>query len=150
MTRSPQRNTIIENKVLMKIILVVEQEPLVRGLFNRLLERGYKVIETASAEGALDTARQYGKIDLLITDLALPVISGIELGSLLKSWMPALHVIVTADLLPENWSDDEKAQFAQLRARSMTVMKMPFSPDDLRARVVSLIGFPESVLNAAA
>lgn len=134
----------------MKTILVVQQEPLLSGLFTRLLERGYNVVETASAEEALDAARRCGKIDLLITDLELPVISGIELGSLLKAWIPGLQVILTADLLPENWSNAERADLAQLQAESMTVLKMPFSPDDLRARVASLIGFPESALTTAA
>ncbi|HEY1240999.1 MAG TPA: response regulator [Bryobacteraceae bacterium] len=134
----------------MKTILVVQQEPLVRGLFNRLLERGYNVVETTSAEGALDAARRSGKIDLLITDVALPIISGIELGSLLKAWMPRLHIILTADLLPEDWSADERAELSNFKTQSMTVLKMPFSPDDLRARVVSLIGLPESPLTAAA
>jgi len=134
----------------MKTILVVQQEPLLSGLFSRLLERGYNVVETASAEEALDAARRRGKIDLLITDLALPVISGIELGSLLKAWIPGLPVILTADLLPENWNDEERAELAQRQAQSMTVLKMPFSPDDLKARVLSLIGHPDSALTTAA
>jgi CheY-like chemotaxis protein len=107
-------------------------------------------VETTSAEGALDAARRSGKIDLLITDVALPIISGIELGSLLKAWMPRLHIILTADLLPEDWSADERAELSNFKTQSMTVLKMPFSPDDLRARVVSLIGLPESPLTAAA
>ena len=115
-----------------------------------MLERGYSVVETNSAEEALDAARHLRKIDLLITDLALPVISGIELGSLLKAWIPGLQVILTADLLPENWSDEEKAELAQRQAKSMTVLKMPFSPDDLKARVFSLIGFPDFALTTAA
>ena len=134
----------------MKTILVVQQEPLLSGLFNRLLERGYKVVETASADEALDAARRAGKIDLLITDLALPVISGIELGSLLKACIPGLQVILTADLLPENWSDDERAELGEFQAESMMVLKKPFSPDDLKARVSSLIGFPDYALTTAA
>jgi len=134
----------------MKTILVVQPEPLVSGLFNRLLERGYSVVETTSAEEALDAFRRHGKVDLLITELELPVISGIELASLLKAWRPRLKIILTADLLPENWSDEESAELSRFQTHSMTILKMPFSPDELRARVVSLIGFPESAFPAAA
>jgi CheY-like chemotaxis protein len=129
----------------LKTILVVQPERLVAGLFSRLLGTGYTVVEASSAEEALDACRHSGAIDLLIIDVALPVVSGIELASLLKQWLPELRIILTADTLPELWSESRKAELRKTLSDSVAILKVPFSPDDLKARVIGLIGFPERV-----
>jgi CheY-like chemotaxis protein len=134
----------------MQTILTVQSEPLLAAFFTRILEKGYTVLKATSAAEALDVCRHCGKIHLLIVDLDLPVVSGIELGSLLRSWMPGLPVILTADALPEDWTEQEKAEFSNLEPASMAVLKLPFSPDDLRTRVAALIGFPETAFRAVA
>ncbi len=65
-----------------EIVLVVEDDPLVRGVACRiLLERGYRVIEAASAEEAIDRVREVDNaIDALLTDMVLPGMNGLELA----------------------------------------------------------------------
>jgi nitrogen-specific signal transduction histidine kinase len=63
-------------------ILVVEDEPAVRRLTCRILTReGYKVLEAADGPRALDTWDAHpGEIDLLLTDVVMPGMSGKELA----------------------------------------------------------------------
>ena len=63
-------------------ILVVEDEDAVRRLTCRILTRqGYRVLEAPDGHRALDTwGRQGGEIDLLLTDVVMPGMSGKELA----------------------------------------------------------------------
>jgi two-component system cell cycle sensor histidine kinase/response regulator CckA len=71
-------------------ILLVEDEPLVRGIAARLLRtRGYEVLEAADGEAALDICQeQDGRIDLMISDVIMP---GIDGPTLLKAARPYLR-----------------------------------------------------------
>ncbi len=61
-------------------ILLVEDEDPVRKLIRAMLEhRGYRVIDTDSAARALEFLRQEPGIDLLLTDVIMPQVSGAEL-----------------------------------------------------------------------
>jgi CheY-like chemotaxis protein len=77
-------------------ILLVEDDPSVRDLANRLLkQQGYRVFEAAHGEDALrigqDTAGE--KIHLLLTDVVLPQMGGKELADQLKESRPDLKVL---------------------------------------------------------
>ncbi len=76
-------------------ILLVEDETPVRDLTRRCLEqRGYAVLQAASAEDALDVlARHPGRLDLLLTDVVMPGASGPELARRLTAERPDLHVL---------------------------------------------------------
>ena len=70
-------------------ILLVEDEPLVRGIAARLLRsRGYEVLEAADGEDALDICKaESGRVDLMISDVIMP---GIDGPTLLKAARPFL------------------------------------------------------------
>lgn len=63
-------------------ILVVDDHPGVRALIATTLARvGYNVLQTGTAQEALDVLRQHnGSINLLLTDVVMPVMSGYELS----------------------------------------------------------------------
>ncbi len=74
-------------------VLVVEDEAMVRRLARRILERhGYHVIEAANGQEALE---QWGQrpIDLLVTDMVMPKMSGTELALRLREALPAIKVV---------------------------------------------------------
>jgi CheY-like chemotaxis protein len=73
-------------------VLVVDDEPLVRELVAAALERdGYTVLAAASADEALALDRDHpGRIDLLLTDVAMPGLRGPDLVALLASERPGL------------------------------------------------------------
>jgi CheY-like chemotaxis protein len=76
-------------------ILVAEDEPAVRALVRDTLERqGYRVLEARDGGEALTIAHEYsGRIDLLLTDVAMPVLDGRELASRLRNSFTGLRVI---------------------------------------------------------
>ena len=79
-------------------ILVVEHEPGVRRLAHQVLARaGYRVLEAADGLEAISLAGQYsGPIDLLLTDLVLPGVSGTAVADSLRRARPAVRVLYTS------------------------------------------------------
>lgn len=75
-------------------IAIVDDEPIIRSLLERLLKlAGYETTAYPDGEAALD-ACQKEAFDLIITDLRMPGINGFELMESLKSDKPALPVII--------------------------------------------------------
>jgi len=76
-------------------VLLVEDEASVRELVrDTLAARGYKVLEASDGENGLRVAANYsGHIDILITDVVMPGISGRELASRLLLLRPSMSVI---------------------------------------------------------
>jgi CheY-like chemotaxis protein len=80
-------------------ILVVEDEPSLRSLARRILQRlGYTVFEAASGIEALAVWKERaGNIDLLLTDLVMPDgLTGHELADQLRAQKPQLKVIFSS------------------------------------------------------
>jgi two-component system, cell cycle sensor histidine kinase and response regulator CckA len=87
-------------------ILVVEDEPTLRALVRKVLERvGFEVVEAPTGLAALELWNEkHPQVDLLLTDMIMPDgISGRQLAEKLKAENPKLKVIYTtgysADLL---------------------------------------------------
>ena len=76
-----------------RTILVVEDEDLVRNLIIFLLrEEGYAILEARNADEASKQCQELpGKIDLLITDMVLPGVQGLELFQTLKATEPFMR-----------------------------------------------------------
>jgi len=76
-------------------VLLVEDEDGVRRLMHRLLEReGYQLLSARNAEDAEEIARVYpNEIDLLITDVVMPGITGPQLAERLRPSHPSMNVL---------------------------------------------------------
>jgi len=76
-------------------ILVVEDHPDVRKLASDVLKfQGYKVIEAGAGEEALSISRNHaGTIDLMLTDVVLPGISGRQLAEQMASDRPGMKIL---------------------------------------------------------
>ena len=79
-----------------RTILVVDDEPMVREFAHRLLEaEGHVVLEAGSGQEALRTLRERAdQIDGVLLDLSMPGMDGTDLLSALRTFAPALPVIV--------------------------------------------------------
>jgi CheY-like chemotaxis protein len=103
-----------------KTIFVVEDEPTLRALVRKVLERGgYEVIESSSGLAALELwSSTNPHIDLLLTDMVMPDgISGMQLAEKLKAQNPGLKVIFTtgysAELMGKDLQIKEGVNFLQ-------------------------------------
>ena len=76
-------------------ILLVDDEPQVRGFVRRALEEyGYRVLETAAVDDALEIGSSYpGRIHLLLTDVVLPDMSGPQLAARLAPLRPEMRIL---------------------------------------------------------
>jgi PAS domain S-box-containing protein len=103
-------------------VLVVEDELTVRTTAARALkEAGYVVYEASQGQAALDTLEQWpGQIDLVITDLGMPVMDGHELARRLRSTWPDLPILFIS-----GYGDSGGVS---------PFLQKPFSPDDLVRR----------------
>ena len=75
-------------------VLVVEDEPAVRTLARRVLERrGHRVLDVATPSEALAAVEQLGgEIDLCLTDVVLPEMSGSELARRIAGIRPSIRI----------------------------------------------------------
>jgi signal transduction histidine kinase/CheY-like chemotaxis protein len=92
-------------------VLVVDDEPGVRGLMRQALAgHGYHVVEASDGEEALIRARDEEEpIDLLVTDVVMPGLTGPQLASRLKSLFPRVAVVFVSGYPGE--TEVERAAF---------------------------------------
>ncbi len=108
------------------LVLVVEDDPLVRGMARRALaEAGFEVCEAANGEEALSVAAAEPRLDAVLTDLAMPVIGGQELARRLQVQRPELPVVFMS-----GYTDDEVVRRGLLE-RGAPFLEKPFSPEVL-------------------
>lgn len=119
------------------IVLLVEDEPAVRGLFAMSLRKdGYFVIEASNGAEALTAVEEAGRVDLVVTDVVMPVMKGTELAQRLREKYPTLRFIFVSGYVVH----DELGPNAEL-------LQKPFLKGDLLKRVVAVLGPPQSATN---
>ena len=111
-------------------ILLVDDEELVRmSIADGLRDLGFKVVEAASAAGALERLREGLAPDVLVTDHMMPGMTGATLAREARNTIPSLPVLMItgyANLRPEE-------------TRGLDVIAKPFHRADLAARIADLM-----------
>jgi two-component system cell cycle sensor histidine kinase/response regulator CckA len=112
-------------------VLLVEDELQVRNLTERLLTMaGYKVLAASSADEALALMADHdGKIDLLLTDVVMPVMSGRQLAKNLCGQRPGLRVLYMS-----GYADDIIDKHGVLEP-GISFLAKPFSPEQLFGKI---------------
>jgi two-component system, OmpR family, KDP operon response regulator KdpE len=109
-------------------ILVIDDEPqILRGLRTNLVARGYEVDTAADGETALDLAVR-DRPDVVIVDLGLPGIDGIEVIRGLRTWTAVPIIVLSA-------REQESEKVAALDAGADDYVTKPFGMGELLARV---------------
>ena len=109
-------------------VLVVEDEPGIRGILRVLLEsEKYRVIEAGTAKRAEVEARAH-KPDLLIVDLGLPDGNGLDVIRSVRTWSPVPILVLSARTM-------EEQKIAALDAGADDYVTKPFSAPELLARM---------------
>ena len=116
-------------------VLVVDDEPVVRSMMARALrEAGYRVLDAESGAAALElAASRAGRIDILISDLAMPKMSGRELADRLAEQYPAILVLFVSGY------PGEEVERRGLLESGRPFLQKPFAPESLIERVRQLL-----------
>jgi CheY-like chemotaxis protein len=121
-------------------ILLVEDEEIVRAVARQVLEQaGYTVLEAANGKVALLTlAGHAGPVDLVVSDVVMPHMSGRELVDQLKTEWPNIRA-----LLMSGYTDDAVVRHGILSAETSFIQK-PFSASDLANKVRETLNSPKT------
>ena len=120
-------------------VLLVEDEETVRGMAARVLrEQGYTVVEAENGGDALRVAEEFGEqsIDLLLTDIVMPLMGGRELASQLVARSAVSRVLYTS-----GYTDAAVVQDGALEP-GVKFLPKPFTPDALARQVREALDTP--------
>ena len=121
-------------------ILLVEDDEGVRMTTTAILERaGYQVLVASSAEAAIELARTGDTpIDVVLTDVVMPTMTGTEMLPLLRAFRPGLKAIFMSGYASE-----------QIAARGLSLgdvlLEKPFSKNDLLRKIRKVLAPPASI-----
>jgi CheY-like chemotaxis protein len=110
----------------LKSIIVVDDDAAVRRIASRILsEEGFSVLEASDGDEAIRLAEQLGhSIGLVVSDIVMPRLNGIELLERLSRLLPSLPVV-----LMSGYTSNE------LMSRALVapcgILRKPFAPEAL-------------------
>ena len=111
-------------------LLVVEDDPAVRRLICGVLEEnGYRILSAVNGRDALELCSSDQNLDLLLTDVIMPEMSGAELGQILGERYPALKILYMS-----GYTDDLLARHG-LPESNVNLLEKPFTPSTLLAKI---------------
>ena len=116
-------------------ILIVEDEPKVREMVTKTLaSKGFNVLAAEDSDAAIIAATEHtGKIDLLLTDVVMPKVSGKDLAVELEKLRPDMKV-----LFMSGYAEDAIARHGILEA-GVEFLSKPFTPQTLATKVRAVL-----------
>lgn len=121
----------------MKSILIVDDEPLLAEVLKDELESaGYRTVCATSANEALDEIAR-GTIDLVLSDVRMPFVSGVQLLKAIRArWPERPYVILMSGLT-------DTRTMAVLASGAQAVLGKPICCDELRRKIAELLEEPQ-------
>ena len=125
------------------LILLVEDESFVRDVTRQVLvQAGYRVLDSSNPKEALLLADQHGAaIDLLLTDVVMPGMSGTELAQCLRNTKPNLATVFMSGYA------ESDAMRTLSQARAIHIQK-PFTVDTLLSRIAEALRAQRTAVEA--
>ncbi|HJZ50291.1 MAG TPA: response regulator transcription factor [Roseiflexaceae bacterium] len=109
-------------------ILIVDDEPQIGRLLKTTLgAHGYEIAVAADGQAALDQAARW-RPDVILLDLGLPVIDGLEVCRRIREWSQVPIIVLTV-------RDAEQDKVAALDLGADDYLTKPFGADELLARI---------------
>jgi two-component system KDP operon response regulator KdpE len=110
-----------------RILVVDDEPPIVRMVSANLRVRGHEVLTAATGAAALDSAEVH-QPDVIVLDLGLPDLDGLEVLRRLRAWSPVPVIVLTA-------RDDERDKVTALDLGADDYVTKPFGIGELLARI---------------
>ena len=111
-----------------KVALVVDDESSVRTYIKTVLEpNGFQIIEAEDGIQALTLMRKVGDVDVVIADICMPNMDGIELAHLLGAEFPKIPIVLVS------------GYSAGMPDAAIEYIHKPFSPEALLSAVKKVI-----------
>ncbi len=115
-----------------RIVVIEDEAPIRRGIMDMLRAAGYEPVEAADGAAGLDEGRRLG-VDLILLDLRLPRMDGMEVLTELRRTHPNLPIII----LTARGSEDDRVR--GLKGGADDYVVKPFSARELLARVEAVM-----------
>jgi CheY-like chemotaxis protein len=117
-----------------KTILVVDDEPEIRKLVGAMVGQfGYNVLTADSGEHALTLYRKHAPLELLITDVVAPGMSGPMLADKLTALQPGLRVLFISGY------DNTHVVQKYVVEKGHALLAKPFTVAELKAKMTELL-----------
>lgn len=114
-------------------ILVVDDEPDIRNILRILLQaRGYEVLEAPNGLSAVETVRQQPDLDLIVMDIMMPGLNGLEASQRIRALTAAPILFLTA-------RTQERDRFEAYNSGADDYLPKPFAQGELMIKVDSLL-----------
>jgi len=112
-------------------ILLTEDDEAVRGFVGRALQiDGHSVVEAVDGEDGFDKLQEHeGDFDLLLTDIKMPFMDGIELSHLAAASFPNLKILMMTGYA------DQRERAGGLEKIVIDVVPKPFALAEIRTAV---------------
>jgi PAS domain S-box-containing protein len=115
-------------------VLVVEDEPVVRGVILEMLQdQGYRTLEAVDGPSGLRILRRDQRIDLLVTDVGLPGMNGRQLADQARETRPGLKILFITGYAESVAISDGFLQ------PGMEMITKPFELDNLARRIRAMV-----------
>lgn len=116
-------------------VLLVDDDPSVRRMMARALrEEGYEVIEASDGEDAMSAVAEYNApIHVIVADLRMPQLNGVELLETLRRWYPSIRALLVSGYI------DEAHAIMRMTSTPTAFLAKPFPPVELTDAVAALL-----------
>jgi CheY-like chemotaxis protein len=113
------------------VVLIAEDEPLIRNIVaSALRQAGFSTLTGANGREAIELSEKYpGHIDLLLTDIAMPEVNGLQAAARIMAKRAAIKVLFMSGYAA-----------GLTNVQGMPVLQKPFTPAVLRSKVREVLG----------
>jgi signal transduction histidine kinase len=125
-------------------VLIVEDEPEIRAFLRQVLKPYYRLLEAANGEEGLKAA-QKERPDLIVSDVMMPVMSGIQMLAALRGSPETVDIPII--MLTARQEVEAKVEGLNMGANDY--MAKPFSPREMLARIEAQLRLRDAAVRAA-
>jgi CheY-like chemotaxis protein len=123
-----------------RILLIDDDELLLQSVAQHLESDGHNVL-VARHGGIGLRLLEIHEVDLIITDLVMPEVEGMEFLMAVRRMDPTIPVIAITGALGNEWSDEGRADYLKMASGlgATRTLRKPFTPSQMRALIADCL-----------